>query len=518
MSELEEIQKIIEKFICESQQTKKQIEEIEKKRTQLAEKRNKFIKTRNCEVEISILGKQISELGNQSQELQNKLDKKFNETKKIVNLTIDNLITEGIRKVRKMDEEQYEFKEKVLIQKEREEKYEIQKKEFYERFGRLPQLSENAQKEDKIQDKRCSEYKIRIKELGQLIKDMETELIKLAKLKRNFKNKYWSNFENSKLEEENIEKNIVENEETIILPLIEEEIQIEEIEPIEYIEVEEFQPIEEIQIEEFNIEQFEMADEFREHNTNIDTVEKSKEIQENNEIEKFAKTIVEEIIKEQTKELKIEQVEEKNIEKDIINYEKKENVEIKQNDEKITLLNIIAKIEDREVIYKAQISNGDELKIYPTLEARNILLNDKESREKIKEILINYANKEYKMLDKKVIKKLDPTICKVLKRFAQKYKYNEEKLIYNYAMSFSRKVQKGDDMVIPITYNFSYLLGTNLSKKEKGTISKICKNALNNSKIYIVGGITGISKIKYMLKRLFATNNVKTLPDGNIIK
>ena len=84
MNGLEGIQKIIENFVYESNQTKKQIAEIEKERTDLAQERNekKNISKNNYENEIGMLGKQISELGIKSQELQNKLDSKFNETKK----------------------------------------------------------------------------------------------------------------------------------------------------------------------------------------------------------------------------------------------------------------------------------------------------------------------------------------------------------------------------------------------------------------------------------------------------
>ena len=258
MNGLEGIQKIIENFVYESNQTKKQIAEIEKERTDLAQERNekKNISKNNYENEIGMLGKQISELGIKSQELQNKLDSKFNETKKIVNLTIDNLITEGIRRVRKIDEEQHELEEKISLQKERNAKYEAQKQEFYERFGRMPQLSENAQREDKIQDKQCLSYKTKIEKLERSISDMETELTKLAKIKRDFKNRCWTNIINVDKKEvtEDFEQSTTNiEEEAIVLPLM-EEIQVEEIEPIEYVEVEEFQPIQEIKIEELNIE------------------------------------------------------------------------------------------------------------------------------------------------------------------------------------------------------------------------------------------------------------------------
>ena len=79
---------------------------------------------------------------------------------------------------------------------------------------------------------------------------------------------------------------------------------------------------------------------------------------------------------------------------------------------------------------------------------------------------------------------------------------------------FQKNGKNEISITIPITYNFSYLNGTNLSKKEKKIISKICKNALKNEKIDIIGAITGFRKIKYILRRLLATNNIKTLTEG----
>lgn len=533
MSGLEGIQKIIENFVYEANQIKGQISEIEKERTNLAQERNEKKNTNKekYENEISVLGKQISELGIKSQELQNKLDSKFNETKKIVNLTIDNLITEGIRRVRKIDEEQHELEEKISLQRERNAKYEAQKQEFYERFGRMPQLSENAQREDKIQDKQCLSYKMKIEKLEQSIKNMETDLTKLAKIKRDFKNRCWTNIISVDKEEktEDLEQRTTNiEEETIVLPLM-EEIQVEELEPIEYVKVEEFQPIQEINIEELNIEPFNESGEILEITENNETFEQEEctgnvqadKIEENmnsqqvDEIQELARAIVEEIIAEQTKDINKSEIEEKNDEQEIIAFEEKqEEVEVKKVEEKVTLLNIIAKIEDGEVMYKAQASNEEELKIYPTLEVRNVLLNDKECREEIKEILINYVVEEYKIWDNRVIKKIDPTVCYLLERFAQKYNYDARTLIYNYAMSFSKNNENDTDTVVPITYNFSQLTGTNLSKKEKKLISKICKNAFKNAQIDIIGGVTGLSKIKYIFKRLFNANNVGALPEG----
>ena len=366
---------------------------------------------------------------------------------------------------------------------------------------------------------------------------METELTKLAKIKRDFKNRCWTNIINVDKKEvtEDFEQSTTNiEEEAIVLPLM-EEIQVEEIEPIEYVEVEEFQPIQEIKIEELNIEPFDASVEFSEatennnldeniemikeekeaNNIQVNKIEESKNLQQVDEIQELARAIVEEIIAEQTKDINKSEIEEKNDEQEIITFEEKqEEVKVQKVEEKVTLLNIIAKIEDGEVMYKAQASNEEELKIYPTLEVRNVLLNDKECREEIKEILINYVVEEYKAWDNKVIKKIDPTVCYLLERFAQKYNYDARTLMYNYAMSFSKKDENETSDIIPITYNFSYLKGTNLSKKEKTIISKICKNALKNEKIDIVGGVTGFSRIKYIFKRLFNANSVGALPEG----
>ena len=101
MNGLEEIQKIINNFIYESKQAKQKISQIENERNILAQNRNqkKDANSNEYEAEINMLGKQIAELGNQSQELQNKLDAKYIDVKKVVNLMVDNLTAEGIRKL-----------------------------------------------------------------------------------------------------------------------------------------------------------------------------------------------------------------------------------------------------------------------------------------------------------------------------------------------------------------------------------------------------------------------------------
>ena len=504
MNGLEEIKKIITNFAYESQETKAQIAEIENKRGLLALKRNEEINNNanKYACEINELGQQISKLGNESQKLQNKLDFKLNETKKIVNLTIDNLITDGIRKIRKIEEERQELEEKICEQKEKRAKYEIQKNEFYERFGRLPELSENAQKEDETQNKKIRNYEIEIKKTEECIQNIENELVELASIKRNLKNGNWMNTEE-------ISEN-AEVEETIILPLT-EEFQIEEAESIEDCGVETFETIEKAEIGEIDVEPIQKTE------MNNGNNEIKQGVEQIDEIELLARSIVEEIIAEQTKDLNINKVEENNDEQEIITFENKTHNEVtnsKIEKETITISNIIVKVEDGEIVYKAQITNGDEIKVYPTLEVKNVLLNDKEYREEIGKTLVNYAVNEHKILDNNVIKKIDPTICEVLEKFARRYKCSETQLIYNYAMSFSNSIDDEIYTVAPITYNLSYLKNANLSKKEKNVISKICKKAIENEKIDIIGEITIFNKSRYMIKKIFNINNVKTLTEG----
>ena len=66
-----------------------------------------------------------------------------------------------------------------------------------------------------------------------------------------------------------------------------------------------------------------------------------------------------------------------------------ENINI---NEKVTMSNIIVKIENGRLLYKAQLSNGAEIKVYPCNENEGqILEKDKEKKNEIKESLINYA-------------------------------------------------------------------------------------------------------------------------------
>lgn len=617
MNRLEEIQEIIKNFIYEKQQMTQQITEIEAKRNKIAQERNckKSLNentnnayAKDAEAEISELGEQIAELGNQSQELQNKLNSRYLEIKKQVNITIDNLISEGIREIRKIEEQKKDIEESMLLQEARNAKYEVQKQEFFTRFGRMPELSENAEKENKIQEEEYNEKQKQISEFDVRIEKKEEELSELARYKRAVKNENWNliireetqepvaeneieeikeetaenlveeqaekisenvsdqevqavieeieesiqieNAQNIVEEQENIQKTEEVTEEAITLPLTEtnsefaenveiepevstiqeieevdplEEVEIEYLEPLEEINIEDIQPIEEIKVEEIEpiqeikVEEIEALDEI--------TLEDIQPIEETSNVSK-----VEELDnKEQTIKLEtfenVQKVEgqaeaqpiQENAEKEIITCEEAidKTQEIPTLGEKVTIANIIAKFDNGELVYKAQLSNGNEIDVYPRkAETGNIILKDKENREELKEILINYAVAEYRALDKKVIKKIDPIICEVLAKFAKQYNYDAQNLIYNYAMSFSKNDESEIEAIPSITYNISYMDGTLLNKKEKEILSKICKNAKKNEKIDIIGWNAGLSKIRYILKRTFNSNNANALPEG----
>ena len=532
MNGLREIQESIRNFICEKVQIQEQIAKIEAQRTQLAQQRNaKKQIDANC-VEVNELGRQISELGNKSQELQNCLDSKVNEIKSQVNFAIDNLVAEGIRKIRIANGEIQDLNTRIERQKERNAKYQLQKQEFYLRFGRIPELSERSVMESKLQEKESEKSQLEIEQLKQQIGQVEGDITVLARAKRDIKNGNW----NTIIESENI------NEEVHI-----EELNIEEIQPIEeiYVEefgqvkelnveelyIEEFEPIEEIyveafepMVEEIHVEEFEpIAQEFKEKVQEAETSQSTTE-KTLDEIEELARAIIDEIVAEQTCDNNINKIEEQPLEKvleekieDIITFEKEENeknekVIIPLFGQRATISNITIKFEDANLVYKAQMSDGEEIKIYPSqLGEESVLLRDKQNREECKEILINYAISQYRVLDKKVVNKIDPLVCELLIECAEKYGYNAQEVVYNYAASFA----DGDLESVPgIIYNLSYIDQSNLSKKEKAIIKKICKNARKNDNIDVIEPFSGFKKIKYVLKRLFAVNNVKVLPEA----
>ena len=595
MNRLEEIQELIKKFIYEKQQMRQEINAIEEKRNVLAQERNNKINENNgkayteeVQARIFELGNQIKELGNQSQELQNKLDKKYLNIKNEVANAINNNIASIMPGVKEKEEKRTEVQQHIEEKENRDTRYIKQKEEFYKRFGRIPVLSENAMKENELQEEEYRKNKVLIEQLNNEIKVQEEEISKLVKVANDLKKGNWKEYIENNQEQENVsnsykqeiiesytkkiveevinpivesvvEQNIVsENkeeieEDSIVLPYIAEkqddsleqinvenvessqelateevktieEIKVEEIKPLEEINVEEIKPLEEINVEEIkpikeiNVEETKPINEIKVEETDFETFsDQEEEFQEEKTLEEL---LAEEEKNQQESIQNIQNIKnsDNKIEEDIIAYEnKQEETEktVTYFGGKVNLLNINAKFEDGEVVYKAQTSNGDCIKLYPRrAEAGNMLLKDKENRVELKEILINYAIAEYRMFDKKVIKKIDPSICEILIRFAKKYNYDAQSLIYNYAMSFSRSDETEIENVPTITYNFAYLKETNLDKKEKETISKICKNARKNNKIDIIGYNTGIKRIKYIFKRTLTLNDANALPEG----
>lgn len=518
MNGLGEIQGYIKNFICEKENIQRQIAEIEARRTQLAQQRNEKKKEdSNCET-VNQLGREISELGNQSQELQKQLDFKSLAIKSQINLVIDNSVAEGIRKIRIIDGEINELQEKNEKQKERNAKYQLQRQEFYVRFGRMPELSDRAEKASKLQEKETEKNELEIQILKQQIVEIQDEIAILARTKRDFKNGNWNSIIESeeKAEEIYIEELTIEEMDPI------EEIYVEEFESIEEIYVEEFEPIEELYIEEFTpVEEIAIEEFEQEEASSIENVEVIAETQLD-EIEKLARSIVEQIVEEQTANHYIEEEQplERTIEMGFIEdgitfeqeSEKKEKVIIPLFGQRATISNIIIKFEDGNLVYKAQMIDDDEVKIYPAnLGVESVLLRDKQNREECKEILINYAVKEHKILDKKVVEKIDPLVCELLIECAERYGHDALKLVYNYAESF---VDSEIDSVPGIVYNLSYIEQSNLSRKEKAILNKICKNARKNNKIDVIESFSGFKRVKYLFKRLFAINNIKVLPEA----
>ena len=670
------LRECIEKFIFEKQEISNEISKIERERNRIAQQRNeekknmKYVNadTEKMEAEVSELGRKIAELGDKSQELQRKIDAKSLNIKNEINSEIDGLISEENDKILSIEITKKELEEKITENEAKVKKYELQKNEFYFRFGRMPELSENSKKEIHSHEEECNRAKEKIVELNKEISNIQEKISELVENKKRFKNNNINKIINeignmtteidpreAKVEEMQIieqkpEEKIEEVEEAVVLPFIEEKIEtkeneneniveieeinidgiepleelnieelniaqfepitelsIDDIEPIEElnieeIEIEDIAPIEELNVEEFKpVQEIENGNEFEteenieigeiepitieeiEEVAPIETVEKIEksvqqiekenntvEIEEIKEPEEIEDTDIEDLLDNYAKLIQEEEAEKSQAQEVNINIEEQpieniieetveeinptENIaeetvantveEIAQETEetentaveeqlienmveekakpegiinfgeRVMLNNIIVKIENGELVYKAQLSNGDVLKVYPCREESKILERDKENRSEIKEILINYAIAEYRILDKKVVKKVDPAVCELLVRFAKKYNYDAQNLIYSYAMTFSKSDEAEIDSIPQITYNMYFTEGTNITKKERDALIKICKNARKNERIEIIGYSTGLSKIKYMFKRTMSVNNANALPEG----
>lgn len=550
---LDMVKEEIKEFSKQSQIKKRQIVEIENKRTQLAEQRNFAKKNAVTESDwqnINELGREISNLGNQSQELQKQVDREILESKQQIISKIDNIIAEEIRKARLINEQIQEFEENNQNEQEKKIRYEIQKQEFYERFGRIPEFSDETKEELEKLSQRCEKNQEEIKKLEARVNEIEDNISEMANIRQDFKN---GNLQNIIAKEENIatdtepkvEEVQIEAEpdieevtidefpqfEAIAIeepPQIEEiaieeapvveDIKIEEVPAIENIEVEEAPKIDELNIEDLYVEEFKELEEEKENDPIEDDIIKQIEmiLQEQDEKAKNTNQIVENQVEEeqQNKQFIEENEELENDQKEIITLEDEQEDKFKEIEELINepirIESIIVKAEKRKLVYIAQIDNGDTLAFYP--EKEEGFLN--ENREKTKKMLIDYAIEQYEDFDKKVVNKLDPNICGVLQKFADKYNNDARKLMYDYAVSFSHEGDINSINVPDITYNVAEIKKAGLKGKQKKLINKICKNASKNDSITIIDKLKGISRLKYAIKKLFGINNVQLLPEG----
>ena len=205
----------------------------------------------------------------------------------------------------------------------------------------------------------------------------------------------------------------------------------------------------------------------------------------------------------------------KNLEKEIITLEEtEENQLVNTNtEEPTTIKNIVVKVENGELIYKAELSNETTIKIYPVKE--KILEKEKFERETWKRELIEYSAKNYRNLRNIAIKKMDPIVCEILDRFAVQYDVDSQNLVYNYVMSFSSIDDYDSDILPAITYNLSYINEAKISKKEIKILQKIVKNSTQNSLVDIIGNVTLSEKIKCFMKKIFNISSANILPEGN---
>lgn len=205
----------------------------------------------------------------------------------------------------------------------------------------------------------------------------------------------------------------------------------------------------------------------------------------------------------------------KNLEKEIITLEEtEENQLVNTNtEEPTTIKNIVVKVENGELIYKAELSNETTIKIYPIKE--KILEKEKFEREKWKRELIEYSAKNYRNLRNIAIKKMDPIVCEILDRYAVQYDMDSQNLVYNYVMSFSSIDDYDSDILPAITYNLSYINEAKISKKEIKSLQKIVKNSTQNALVDIIGNVTLSEKIKCFMKKIFNISSANILPEGN---
>lgn len=202
-------------------------------------------------------------------------------------------------------------------------------------------------------------------------------------------------------------------------------------------------------------------------------------------------------------------------EKEIITFEDSEKPQIlaREPEEPVSIKNIVVKVEENELVYKAELSNKKTIKIYPIKE--KLLEKEKFERETWKKELIEYSASSYRNLRNMAIRKMDPIVCEILDRFAVQYDVDSQNLVYNYVMSFSSIDEYDSDILPAITYNLSYINEAKISKKEIRTLQKIVKNSTQNALVDIIGNVTLSEKIKCFMKKIFNISSANILPEGN---
>ena len=431
---MEELIEELDRFVNEKAVLSAQIRDIENKRNELANERNtkkaqnKINNNEEVWSEVNCLGKQISDLGKQSQWFQNQINSKRLEIREQAFIEIDNLIAEDVRKSRIISEQIEENRDNLEVD------------EIYELTEFINEIGKNI---------------ARIMFAKKLIK--HNQIIDVINLFAN----------NQEEQSEKIEEKA--------------EIQQEINEPIENLsideelKVEEFQPIEEITIE----------PSIEEYYNNIEEITEllKKHFQNEQEIITF----------EESNEPKI--------------------IEENCTDGYIYLKNIVIKVEENELVYKAELNNGKTIKIYPVRE--KLLEKEKFERETWKRELIEFSANTYRNFRNVVVKKMDPIVCEILDRFAVQYDVDSQNLVYNYVMSFSKIDEYDSDILPAITYNLSYINEAKISKKEIKTLQKIVKNSTQNALVDIIGNVTMTEKIKCFMKKIFNISSANILPEGN---
>lgn len=202
-------------------------------------------------------------------------------------------------------------------------------------------------------------------------------------------------------------------------------------------------------------------------------------------------------------------------EKEIITFEDSFEPQMlaEEVEEPVSIKNIVIKVENNELVYKAELSNKKEIKIYPVKE--KLLEKEKFERETWKRELIEYSANSYRNLRNMAIRKMDPIVCEILDRFAVQYDVDSQNLVYNYVMSFSSIDEYDSDILPAITYNLSYISEAKISKKEIKILQKIVKNSTQNALVDIIGNVTLSEKIKCFMKKIFNISSANILPEGN---